>query len=337
MILRPLLKGLEAIWMYIGSSESIMQHDVSGRTTPSALSKSPESHSSLMTSRSPSILEQEEHLLDNMTQISPLKSVSGWTKSHDQPFFNIPSEFSAELYSYLSYIPTGFHPLILAPGTLSTPILTLLYRISTLNGLLNHNLPSASITRGGKPLLLSSVNASNLQELERCVTLLCQPTLTLLERSICISILTILMICSRSEKMSAVWEQQTQRHSVELLQTLNDPVIWGQLNEDEKRCFLWSSIDLAASLVPPMNWRNTWPSDGGRGDKRLVLAMGVVRKYKNRYAGGLEGVSWRGNWEDVEGEMMRFFWTDGCKLSWKRGWALAEMALVEETAERFGR
>ena len=162
-------------------------------------------------------------------------------------------------------------------------------------------------------------NASNLQELEYCVRVLGSGGLSNLEKIVCQSVLAILMECTRSERMSEVWNRECQNHCQDILDVFEDVSQWGGMSEDDKNFMLWAGLDIAGMMMPP---KHEWPRDGERGDKRLEVALRVVREY------GRYGRGW--TWEQTENAVVKFFWTDGCKASWENAWLWAERQLDEE-------
>lgn len=121
--------------------------------------------------------------------------------------------------------------------------------------------------------------------------------------------------------MSEVWVLQCQSHCQDILEIL-DSGEWQEMSEDEKDCIVWAALDSAGTMVPPRSWKQKWPKWGGRGDMRLDLAVKVVREY---------GRAGRGRtYDEMEEVLTLFFWTDGCRASWRNVWMLAERWLDEE-------
>jgi hypothetical protein len=242
--------------------------------------------------------------------------VQGWNMTSD-PAFYVPCPHSPTGLSMLSYLPAGLQALSFGEHRkISLPVATMIHRISVTDGLLNHSLPSPRAARNGKPIRRDALNATNLQEVEHLALLLVDPTLNTLEHATCVAMLNLLMDSSRSEQLSEVWLKRIQVECDSLLEIFNDIEQRRRMNEDELSWFAWVAIDIAGSMVPPRSFCERWPAQGGRGDRRLDLAVKVYEIY------GPAGRDW--TWEQMRGMLKQFFWTDGCVLSWKHVWELAQ-------------
>jgi hypothetical protein len=242
--------------------------------------------------------------------------VKGWNMTSD-PAFYVPCRHSPTGISMLSYLPAGLQALSFGEHRkISLPVATMIHRISVTDGLLNHSLPSSRAARNGKPIRQDALNATNLQELEHLALLLVDPSLNTLERATCVALLNLLMDSTRSEQLSEVWLEQIQLECDSLLGLFNDTEQMRQMNEDELSWLTWVAMDIAGSMVPPRSFRGRWPAHGGRGDRRLDLAVKVYEMY------GPAGRDW--TWDQMRGMLKQFFWTDGCILSWKHVWELCQ-------------
>lgn len=318
------LISLEAIWAYVGlttnsrKSQSKVSVDVGSVVTngdhaiPIPRTAPPDPPLPYEDSDKKWILPRE----------SSTNAVAGWNMT-TEPAFYFPCPASPIGRSMMSYLPSGLQALCFGDSPrISLPVMTLLHRISTIDGLLSHHLPSIRSTRHGRLIRQESLNASNLQELEHWVRMLAEPGLSKLERATCVAMLNLLMDSSRSEQLSEVWLKQLQLECEPLLDTFDNAEEWEAMDQDERNWFIWVVIDIAGSMVPPRSFNQRWPGQGGRGDKRLELAVRVVEEY------GAKGKGW--SWEELQDMLTQFFWTDGCVLSWKNVWELACRYVEEE-------
>lgn len=193
----------------------------------------------------------------------------------------------------ISALPSGFRMLALN-YRLSVPVITLLHRVITREAYINQ-------VKGVKGL--NEINATNLQEAEYCARLLAFTDLTVVERACCIGVFTSVLGCTRSERFSPLYVQQIQHHSQELLS-------WQEkfAGTDLAECFLWVSLDLAATLFP---LGKTNLSETIRTDPRYMLLMAIAQSYESR------------QWEEVRLAIQRFSWSlvglESCQTAWRFG------------------
>ena len=321
------LYRLETIWTYLKQSPMLLgrESQTEDAFPGSLVSRSSGSGSNLPTE--PSLMQQATlGTLDNPWSASGASfspDALGWTSLTNPPWMSDPLDESPSGFPDLRYLPPGFRAVALSKTPrLSLPMINLVHRISTIDALLHHGVPSSLITRHGEPIIKKHDNAANLQELEYCLRLLASSELNKLERTICMAILTVLMDCTRSERMSEIWDKQSQANCQIVLQVMKDDAEWDSLEGVEKNCYVWAALNMAGTIVPPRSWNQTWPKDGGRGDARFDLAIRVVREY-GRYGRGF-------TWEEIQGMLTAFFWTDGCVESWRNMWGLAVRHLAEQ-------
>ena len=140
------------------------------------------------------------------------------------------------------------------------------------------------------------------------------------ERLICLGVLMTLMESSRMEKLSQAWRRQCETMCSDMLYMLNG-IEWGEMDRNERNCAAWAVMDIAGVFVPP---RVLGPTDLDKTNLGLRLAMKIRQLYGCGYGGlGLD-------WEHMEAILKEYFWTDGCKSSWKNIWILAEYHLPTE-------
>jgi hypothetical protein len=163
-------------------------------------------------------------------------------------------------------LPAGFRNLALQ-YRLSVPVMTLVNRVVTSSRYINQIEGCLGGLSSGIP------NAANMQETEYAVRLLACTDLTLVERSVCIGILTSILDRTRTERFSPLYIQHMRYHAEELC-------LWQDMFEDSDRdlaeFYLWVAIDIAGTMMPPKI--PSLPRDY-EDDARFKLLMVVMQKY----------------------------------------------------------
>jgi hypothetical protein len=173
-------------------------------------------------------------------------------------------------------------------------------------------MPITNFRRNGKTPVKPYQNASNLQLLERTIEFLIPGRSSWLDRVVALGILSMLMDGTIVEQQSVIWELRRGEHVRELIMYWDDA---NNMDRDELWCLAWVSFDVASAVAPP---RNKEAGDDAswsallRSDLRFELGRKVYEWF------GPRGAGW--SFERMEAMMMRFFWADSCRASWKYMW-----------------
>ncbi|KIW69955.1 hypothetical protein PV04_02267 [Phialophora macrospora] len=172
----------------------------------------------------------------------------------------------AGLDELISPLPAGFRALALH-YRLSVPVMTLVNRVVTSSRYINQVEGRFGAVSPGPP------NAANMQETEYAVRLLACTDLTLVERSVCIGMLTSILDRTRTERFSPLYIQHMRYHAEELC-------LWQDMFEDRDRdlaeFYLWVAIDIAGTMMPP---KIPFLPRDYKEDARFRLLMVVMQKY----------------------------------------------------------
>jgi hypothetical protein len=173
-------------------------------------------------------------------------------------------------------------------------------------------MPITNFRRNGKTPVKPYQNASNLQLLERTIEFLIPGRSSWLDRVVALGILSMLMDGTIVEQQSVIWEFRRGEHVRQLIRYWHDA---NNMDQDELWCLAWVSFDAASAVAPP---RNKEAGDDASwsallsSDPRFELGRKVFEWF------GPSGAGW--SFERMEAMMMRFFWADSCRASWKYMW-----------------
>jgi hypothetical protein len=214
----------------------------------------------------------------------------------EHPYHRLPV---TGLDRLIESLPPGFRNLALN-YRLSVPVITLISRVTATAHDIDHYLD---------PLPSKAPNAANMQETEYAVRLLACTKLTIIERSICMSILVSVLDRTRTERFSGLYLQHLQRHAGELseLQELFE-------EPDLSDFYLWAALHIAGTMIPPKV--PALSSDYER-DKRFQLLMAVMQKYSHL------------SWADCLTILQSFIPEGRCVESWHNSWKLGLMHIAK--------
>lgn len=241
------------------------------------------------------------------------------------------------LTEQIASLPKGFRRLA-ESGRLSPIVISLLFQANRFDIHLHHHPGHKHLTRYGSPIRASHAaftsrrgtpthNASNLSLTELTAAVLVEKSLTRLERLVCLSLLTVLMGCTRTEKLAKLVAAQMRLCVVEALAfplRADDPI--------ERDFVAWvslilgagSGIDEGADIDDMWGGHGCGSHDpwfkGWKGDPRLTAVRRVVEHFRG----------WR-SLEEVQSEIVQgFIWTDYCAETISENWRRMEYVLKKE-------